>query len=506
MNRKQLLLLVGILIVVGGIGRYTWLSKQKPYQTSRRGIGEKLVPDFPLNDIARVDIIQSTQQLTLAKSGDLWAVQERAGYPADFSKLSELLRKIWDMKVAKPVTVPESRLPALELVAPDKGPSTRIDFKDSQGKSLNSLLLGAKHTKESDGSSPFGGAGSWPDGRYVMVGNDPKSIALVSDPLTSAEPRPADWMSKDFFKVEKLKSISITTTNETNNWKIQRETESGSWTLANLKPGESLDSSKVSSANYLLSSPNFNDIAVNPDAAELGLDQPRTATLTTFDDFTYTIKLGKNLPEDNYPLHVSVSAQLPDTRTPGENEKAEDKEKLDKEFKEKIDKLKEKVAKESKFSNWTYKISKWSVDFLLKDRKDLLTEKKEEEKKAESPPATPSPAVAKEVKKPQLPPGTTRPAVTSPPLSIIPPGAPIPPATKPEQQKPAQPPPADAKPAETKPAATNAPAPPPNQPQPPQPQIEQPKSGGTPPAEQPKTPTDNQPPPAEKKEPPPSSN
>ena len=291
-------------------------------------------------------------------------------------------------------------------------------------------------------------------------------------------------MNKDFFKVEKLKSISVTSTNQTNNWKLQRETESGSWTLADPKPAESLDSSKVSSANYLLSSASFNDIVINPDPAELGLDHPVTATLQTFDDFTYTLKLGKPLADDNYPLQFEVSAQIPDARTPAADEKPEDKDKLDKEFKEKTDKLKEKLDKERKFASWTYKISKWSVDFILKERKDLLAEKKEEEKKDQAPAAATTTA----------PPA---PVVTSPPVSLPPPPPtpPMPPSTavKPPQPQPTPPtpPPADVKPADSKPAETNAP-PAPQAPKAPEPEQ--------------KPPAENQPPPPqEKKDPPPNS-
>ena len=135
------------------------------------------------------------------------------------------------------------------------------------------------------------------------------------------------------------------------------------------------------------------------------MDNPIVAKLDTFDGFSYAIKIGTKTNEDNYYVNASVSADLPKERTPGKDEKPEDKEKLDKEFKEKISKLDEKLKQEKAFEKWTYLVSKWTVDPLLKERKDLLAEKKEEPKKEENkedkPPLT---GAAPDLKPAPLPP------------------------------------------------------------------------------------------------------
>ena len=48
-----------------------------------------------------------------------------------------------------------------------------------------------------------------PDGRYVMVGTGAKTVAVVSDPLSNLEAKPDLWLDKDFFKVEKIRSIAV---------------------------------------------------------------------------------------------------------------------------------------------------------------------------------------------------------------------------------------------------------------------------------------------------------
>ena len=391
MNRKQLTLLIVVAAVLGGLGWVAYEKQNKAYTESTQKMGGKVLPGFPLNDVEQLTIKQKSGELHLAKKDDAWVVKERSDYPANFNNISDLIRKFWELKVAKPVKVGPSRLPVLELVAPDKGPGTLVEFKDKSGKTINAVLLGAKSMKESGGDSPFGG-GSFPDGRYVMVGSDIQTVSLVTEAFSNVEAKPEDWLNKEWFKVEKLKSVSVTTTNATNNWKLSRESETGEWKLAEAKAGELLDNGKSSGATSALSYPSFNDLATNSAPDATGMDKAIVAKLETFDGFTYTAKVGGKSGEDNHYFQIAVAGSFPKERTPGKDEKPEDKEKLDKEFKDSLAKLEEKLKKDKAFEKWTYVVSKWTVDAFLKERKDLLAEKKEEPKPEETKKDAPPPA------------------------------------------------------------------------------------------------------------------
>jgi hypothetical protein len=383
MNRKQLTLLIVIGVVLGGLGWLAWQKQQTPFKESMAQMGQQLFPNFPVNDVDRVTIRVSTNELNLLKKEDIWTIAERGNYPANWNNISDFLRKIYDLKVAKPVKVGSSRLAALQLLPPEQG-GTRVEFKDKTGQVLRSLTLGATHQREAGGDSPFGG-GAFPDGRYVMVGTDLQTAALVTEPFGNAGAKPEDWLNKDWFKVEKLKSISVITTNATNNWKLTRESETGEWKLADAKPGESLDPGKSGGVTTALSYPSFNDVAVGALPSVTGLDHPTvTATLDTFDGEIYTAKVGNKLGDESYYFQIAASANFPKERTPGKDEKPEDKDRLDKEFKEKMAKGEEKLKAEKAHEKWIYVVSKWTVDPLLKERKDLLAEKKEEPKKDEA--------------------------------------------------------------------------------------------------------------------------
>src|SRR5213075_2206811 len=114
----------------------------------------------------------------------------------------------------------------------------------------------------------------FPDGRYVKVGTDSENVSVISDALANIEPRPEQWLNKDFFKVEKAKSVAVNFPNATNSWKLTRESETGEWKLADAKPTEQLDSSKASGVANPLSSPSFADVATKTKPEELGLDKP----------------------------------------------------------------------------------------------------------------------------------------------------------------------------------------------------------------------------------------
>ena len=491
MNRKQLALLLVLVVALGAVGLYLRSRSQSSWESGGQSIGQKLLgDDFPVNDVALLALKQGPSETTLAKKNDRWRVRERNDYAADYGEIRDFLLKAADLKISQCEQVGPSQLSRLGLATNQAAnPPLLLELKDQNGKLLRSLLLGNKHTHKLNRPSPYGDMmdQGFPDGRWVRPAAKAAEADLISEPFLNLEPKPERWLSKEFFRVEKLRSLAVTFTNPTNSWKLTRETEAGEWKLADPKPGEQLDASKASTAANALNSPAFNDVAVNPKPEALGLDKPTIVAAETFDNFTYTIKLGPKT-NDAFALTVAVTAQLPKERSPGKDEKPEDKTRLDKEFKDTQKKLEEKLAQEKTCEGWTYLVGLYPFESLLKERAQLFVEKKEEPKKEETAggpaaPAGPAPVIGGI---PGLPPPDFAPATPAPAPSIAPPTTNPPPTTLPAPApapapKPTPPPapaPAPAlKPASTnvptpapapapKPASTNAPAPPPPSPQP----------------------------------------
>lgn len=393
MNRKQLTLLIVLGVVLGGLGYVVYNKKQAGYERgTATESGQKVlsgVPDSAIRDVAQITLKQGASEVTLAVASGGWTVKERGGYPANFNNISELVNKLRDLKVTRAVEVGPSRLPVLKLTKAD---GTLIELKDDKGKSIAALTLGAQQaSKVAQEDSPMGG-GSFPNSRYVMRGDDIKTVALVSDPL-NIETSPENWLNKDWFKVERIKSVSVVTTNATNNWKLVRETDGAEWKFAATNAMEILDGSKTGALNNLLGSASFNDVLADAKPDMTGLDKPVVATLETLEGFTYVVKIGKAIGDadgGNHAFQMSVSANFPKERTPGKDEQPEDKKKLDDAFIAQQKPLQEKLTNEKKFENWTYTVPKWNLETLLKERKDFLAEKKDEAKKDEAkPPGAP---------------------------------------------------------------------------------------------------------------------
>jgi hypothetical protein len=369
MNRKQFLILLALVMVLGAAGLIIYRGNNNSWHGSGATIGQKLLPDLPINDVAQITIKSGAGEVNLTRRDNLWRVHERADYPANFQQISEMLMKFGDLKAVQNEDIGPSQLGRLKLLPPGTGDGTgtSIEFKDQSGKSLGSVLLGKKHMRKAPTNSQPGGMGDegWPDGRYVMAGAD-KSVAVISDPLDNVQAKPEQWLSKDFLSVEKPSVIAVQFPEATNSWKLTRASETNDWQLANAKAGEKLDSSKISSVTSPFTSVNFSDVGA--------LSTGNTVMMVdTFDGFSYTAKIGRK-QDDNYPVSFIVTANFPTSRTPAKDEKPDDKAKLDKEFQTQQKTLADKLAKEQAFTHWTYQLPAYSIDEMLKTRQQLLEE------------------------------------------------------------------------------------------------------------------------------------
>lgn len=404
MNQKQLGILVALVVVLGGIGIVAFKSKKSDWSPDAASTDAKVIADFPMNDVSEITIKNKDGEVNLSKGESGWTVKERGGYAANFDNIHELLRTVWEMEPVQKPKVGETHLGRLNLLDPSDADdaeqaATRVDFK--AGGATHTLFIGKEHMRKQQAQGPMGG-GSFPDGRYVMVGDDLESISLVEPTFGSVTGTAESWLNKDFIKVEKVKSIKYIPAETTNAWSVTRDSDSGDYTLVDKKEGEELDSAKTSSLKFLMSSPSFVDVAVGKKDEETGLDKPTKASIETFEGFSYDLSVGKQDDKEQFFIKFDVSAKIEKERKSAEDEKPEDKEKLDKEHKENVEKAEEKLAKEKKLAGTVFVVSKYTVDALMKSRKDLL--KGPEEKKDDA-----SSAGAAGLPTPLLPPGMTPP-------------------------------------------------------------------------------------------------
>jgi hypothetical protein len=290
-------------------------------------------------------------------------VRERGDYAANFQEISDLMLKLLELKVTQSEQVGASLLPRLELSEPDKigdgdvtqpqkadgaaapkatgdavkpqssgdgakpqnsadaakpqssadaakprrgeGTGILIEFQDAQNKNLARLVLG-KIVKKKDPLNPLPNAvDGVPAGRYVLPATAKDIVVVVSDPLSKADANPGKWLSKDFFKADRIKTLTVGPEGGAPSWKIARSEEWGQWKFA--AGAGDLAAGRAVAAVNALGQMTFADVAVNAKPEDAG--KPVVVTAETFDNLTYTVRIAKQQSGEDYLVNVTVAGE-----------------------------------------------------------------------------------------------------------------------------------------------------------------------------------------------------
>jgi len=373
MNRKSFLILIGLLVVLGGAGLALFWQDLSAWRGADAKIGSKVFAKLAVNDVAQIRIVDGKGEVTLAIKDKRWVVRQRGDYSANVQDIGDLLVKLPDLKVVQTESVGATLLPRLELVQPGKdaksadGTGTLLELGDQGGKAVASLLLGKKVIKTEDSPLPI--KPQTEVGRYVLSPGS-QSVLVISDALKSAEAKPERWLAKDFFKAERIKTLSVS--GDGAQWKITRDEEYGQWKFAD--GAGTLDASAAVAAVNSLASLAFADVAPEVKSAEF--DKPRSIVAETFDRLTYTLKLGRKPGTEDFYLTVGIAGEPARERKPEKGEKDEDKARLDKQFAEELKRLDDRLKAEKGLADWTYVVAGKSLQPLIKDRAQLVAQKK----------------------------------------------------------------------------------------------------------------------------------
>jgi len=419
MKGKQLLIAVLALGVLGGIAYFTSIKDRGGRSPAKSGIGKTVITNLDPAKIATIAITDSDSALTLAQQEEQWVVTDRDGFTAKFDDIQKLVSSAVSLKALRQVPASKKQHGRFGLLNPDSNEAntgTLVEFKNAQGETLKSLLLGKKGSANTgqNAGSPFGSSDNH---RYVLADGTVTVIAIdYSSALNDVSAEPAEWLNKDdFFKVEKVSTVAVAHPTPADSWTLTRSKEGDDMALADAKPEEKLDSSKGNSAGRVFGYPSFDDVAskaAKPE--ETGMDKAVTATLDTFEGYRYVVNMAKQ-GEDHYmtlsasgtriPQEDETKAREPQAdetqpRVPGKDEKPEDAKRLDQEHadglakriaereqahKDSLAKLKtdrdktfaDNLAKLAKLEGWTFKVSSYTFDAIYKTRAEMMEEEKE---------------------------------------------------------------------------------------------------------------------------------
>ena len=267
--------------------------------------------------------------------------------------------------------------------AKDRG--TEVVLYNDAGTELSHVTLGKNLESGNDPMSMMGGGSS---GRFIRNQADASGVYVVSElfPTLSAEPK--GWLNEDFVKVEKIKDISVSPPSKPDEiaWKVARDDESGEFKLEGAKPDETLDTAAATQLKSLLSYARFEDIVPEDKLDEIAKPlEKRTVKIETFEGFNYKITVtptetekpkaedpNSPPPEDSFLVTVDVDAKIPAERKKEEKESEEDAKTKDKAFTERKAELEKRLAAEKTLAGRSFKVSRYTVEALLKDRAAML--------------------------------------------------------------------------------------------------------------------------------------
>jgi hypothetical protein len=196
MKTKTLAILLIILAGLAAAGALI-IHLNAPERSEGR-LGARLLEQLPVNAIVSVTIKGPDEATSLEKKADHWVVANRFNYPADFSKIIDLVRKLKEAKIGRHFESSEDTLQRLSLKDPEDAQATqetrgiRIQLEGENETSLAAILLG--RTRNSGAERRF------PDGQYVMVGED-RTVYLIDSHFSSFDQEASAWLDKTLLEV-----------------------------------------------------------------------------------------------------------------------------------------------------------------------------------------------------------------------------------------------------------------------------------------------------------------
>ena len=386
MNRKQFLIMLALVALLGGAGLAMFWKDLSGYKESGAKIGAKVLPDLKAADATEIRLKDAKNEVTLVSKKGSWSVKERGGYPAEVGEISELLAKLVEAKIVQSESVGASLYPRLNLVEPGKGDGsgTLLELKDKTGKPIAQLIFGKVSLKKDPGNPLPNAVDGVPAGRYMIAPGKIQSVVVVSDPFANVDAKAGRWLAKNFFKADRIRTLTVG--EGAAQWKITRELEYSQWKFA--AGAGQLDPSAAVGAVNALGQLAFSD--VSPEGKVEG-DKRTTIVAETFDDLTYTIKVAKQKSGEDYLFNFVLTGAPPKTRVPEKDEKPDEIARRAKEYVDTLKRLEARVEFEKILGQWTYVMPGKSLEPMLKDRAQMVVQpRKPDDGKGGPPPGMPA--------------------------------------------------------------------------------------------------------------------
>jgi hypothetical protein len=375
MNGKKLISLAILAVILGGLAYYTSINDRKKPAVKT---GTPLFEDVPLNDIAQIDISKESESITLSNDKGMWTCADKQDYPVKYDSVRSLILKIADIKIGHQIPADGQQLSEIGMILPPAdGSGTLVEMRDSNGKLIESLLIGA--AKE---SSLGVGMMKYPAGTFVSDDKG-KNIYLVKDTFTSASPSPKAWLDNKLLNIptSEIKEISV---NNPDGKPIDLIDNEGVLQVKQLGRKEVTDATAVNDLTYMLGNLRFDDIAdAQIPEDKMGFSDPVELTAYTKKGIRYTLKIGSAV-KGRAERYARLSAELVETLEDAAKDNDENLTEEQKDTAQKVQAAKEQENKKlreevmemnNRFSKWTYTLATHKTDSITLAYENMITTK-----------------------------------------------------------------------------------------------------------------------------------
>lgn len=303
---------------------------------SRAPPGVRALPALAdkFGDVASVSVMHDGSTVTLRRDGNSWEVAEKGNYPANVTKVTQVVLAMADLELVEPKTQKPDLYSRLEVEDPGKGKSSVVSVKDKSGTTLAALIVGKRR---------YDRLGAGNDGVYVRKPGNPQ--AWLARGTLDPSGDMSSWLERRILDVpEKRIAKVVLTQADGTKLVISRPSADAKFAVEGAPPDAKFKSETTTAGPAMaLETLDLDD--VKP-AAELPVPDKEvvTAAFTTFDGLTVDMRL---IDRDKTSW-VAISA----TGTGATEDEAK--------------KLDEKV------SRWTYAIPSYKANYIKTKLADLL--------------------------------------------------------------------------------------------------------------------------------------
>ncbi|MDE0301279.1 MAG: DUF4340 domain-containing protein [Candidatus Poribacteria bacterium] len=281
MKTKQLLILLGILVVLVVIVGLVENPFAKSEYAKKMEAATPLFPDFNKEDVVKIEITASGETTTLANENEQWLVASMDNYPADAEGVADVLDKVGELKST-----------GLVSSNPEKQAEFEVDSSGAEAKLLGAggnvlahLFLG----KTTPGylSSYVRAADS--NDVYVGKGN----LKATFDKGTRT------WKDRTIFSFNKGDVTHLTIRSEEEETELEMDAEN-KWQMTKPEPFPAIQT-ELDSLLDSLSSLDTDDFAEANELSEYELDDPKSSVLAKLNDgSTRFLLIGKEESGKHY--------------------------------------------------------------------------------------------------------------------------------------------------------------------------------------------------------------